>query len=536
MSRLALVPFICALSFLTACGGGSGPVVRAPKVVVDTFAPTTAANPEGGDFATEIDVVLTASEAAIIHVSRDGADFEPAGESPATLRMIEGSTTIQYFAIDLAGNIEVPTRTQRYLVDLSPPVITLPDGEPEPLPWLASAQIEWRSDEQCDYVVTVVETDEALDEGELDLGATGTIEFEGVDLPDEPITIRIEATDWTGRSSTLDFTLQRAAPNRIATMDAPGDVIVLPTGDRAFIARRFLSKVDVLNLDTEEIVETIDVGIRAWSMTLNADATRIYVSNALSPGAIATIDVDSYDVESLSASVGIPGAVAFSADGALGYFTDFTGAIRVLDTDPSSAAFHTVVDTVVVDEDVLLGRIVVGPQGDFLLLNWSGIDLLGLEMVEFGGGDPQLRTAWASSIPRVHAQSHAIALSAEGKQAFVSSVKLLCGLCRFDLEADELVHSEDDPHPDPEPVVKIDGKPDPDVPQDLELIDADDRLLTVGSNGRYVHLYETESMKHRSRYEIGAGARSIAVTPDGKRAVVARSSGSTTEILVVPLR
>ena len=536
MNRPTLA-FVCLASmFLVACGGGSEPAVARQEVDVDTRAPTTTANPEGGDFDAEIDLVLTASEAATIHVSVNGEDFAPAGDSPVHLPVTEGVTTIEYYAVDRAGNVEAPIQIQRYLVDLSPPVLMLTNGDPEPLPWLTTAAIEWQSDEECDYVVTVVETDELLAEGKLDLGATAEIAYAGVDLPDDPITIRIEATDWTGRTSTLEFQLERAAPKSIEVVNEPGDIIVLPAGDRAFIARRFKSEIDVLDLDTEEIVDTIDVGTRPWAMTLNADATLLYISNTLSPGRIVTVDVDSYTVDSVSGDVGIPGAVAFTADGAFGFFTDFSGGITVLDTDPASSNFNSVVDSIFVDEDVLSGRMVVGPQDDFLILNWSGLDMLGVEVIEFGVGAPDLRTAWASSIPTVHAQTNAIALSADGKQAFVSSVKLLCGLCRFDLEADRLVHASDDPDPDPGPVVIIGGKAVPDVPWGLALIDADEWLLSVGANTTRVRLYETATMEHRSRFKIGTGASAIAVTPDGMRAIISRSTGVKKEILVLPLR
>ncbi|MHC4450369.1 MAG: hypothetical protein ACYS0E_09575 [Planctomycetota bacterium] len=536
MDRIARLSVSSVFLFAVACGGGSDAPPVAKQEVPDTLAPTTSASPEGGDFAAEIEVVLTASEAATIHVAVDGGDFEPVGPSPVRLPMTEGVTTIKYYAVDLAGNVEAPAQSQRYFVDLSPPVVTLVAGDPEPLPWLATATIEWNTDEEADYSVTVVETGELLDEGKLDAGASAEIVVEGVELPDEPITIRIEATDWTARTSTREFALQRLEPTRIAMTEQPGDVVILPAGDRAFIARPFKSEIDVLDLDTEQIVETIDVGIRPWAVTLNADASLLYVSNTLSPGEIVTVDVDSYDVVSLSASVGVPGAVAFSPDGAWGFFTDFTGSIQVLDTDPTSSSYHTVVDSIVIHDDALSGRMVVGPQSDFLLLNWTGTQFVGAEQVDFGTTSPSVRTAWRSSVPAVNAQASAIALSTDGKQAYIGSIKLFCGLCRFDLEADELIHAGDDPDPVDDPTVTIGGKEVPDLPWSVALLDSDERLMTVGANGKYVRLYQTGSMAHESRFKIGSGAGSIAITPDGTRAVISRSAGAEREILVLPLR
>ncbi|MHC4952856.1 MAG: YncE family protein [Planctomycetota bacterium] len=535
MSRFKLVSILFLLPFLIACGSGGDPGPESERVKVDETAPTTVASPQGGDFDAEVEVVLAASEEATIHVSVNGEDFESVGASPARLTMTEGVTTIEYYAVDSAGNIEAPSNTEAYLVDLSPPLLLLVEDDPTPLPWLASTGVEWQSDEECDYVVKVVETDEEIETGKLALGETAKIAVDALDLPDDPITIRIEATDWTGRTGTLDFTMERAVPIRVPLDSQPRDVVILPAGDRAFVARPFQSAIDVLDLDTRKIVETIDVGIRASAMTLNTDASLLYVSNAVAPGAIATINTDSYAVATLSADVGIPGAVTFSADGAFGYFTDFDGSVRVLDTDSASPDYHNVVDEIFIDDAVLSGRLVVAPQGDLLLLNWIGADRQGLEMIDIGGSTPDLRTAWLSSIPPVNAQSNAIVLSADGIQAYISSVELLCGLCRFDLEADKLAHAEEDPDSSGSGIT-IGGKPVPDLPWGLALLDADERLVTVGPNGKYARLYRTGTMGLRSRFLVGTGCRAVAVSPDGGLAVITRSSGNEHEVLILPLR
>jgi len=535
MMRMSLLILLFALP--TACGGGGGePPVQGQGVDPDTTPPVTTAAPEGGDFDRAVEVELTTSEPARVHVSIDGGDFEDRGEAPVRIPLGEGTTTIRYFAEDLAGNVEDPVSSQRYFIDLSPPQLTLPAGDPEPVPWLAAAAVEWQADEEVDYNVTVVETGELLDEGELAAGATATVAYEGVDLPDEPITVRIEATDWTGRSSTLEFVLERAAPAVLSVTDEPGSVVVLPAGDRAFVARRFGTEVDVIDLATEAIVDTIDVGIRAWTVTLNADASSLYVSNGVSPGAIAVVDVDTYDVEDVDADVGIPGAVAFSPDGAFGFFTDFDGNVLVLGTDPAGADYLAVVDEIFVNDDALTGRGWIDPDNDTLVLNWGGVSSVGVSVVEFGASGPDVRTAWLSSVPPVNAQSQAIRGAASGASAFITSVKLLCGLCRFDLEEDRLVHAGDDPDPAPDAVITINGKPVPDLPWSLALIDGDDRLLTAGPNGRYLRLFETATMAHRSRHRVGAGAASIGTDAGTTLAVVSRASGSDREILILPLR
>jgi len=535
MSQSKLWSILLCVAICGACGGGGPPPVAGQEVEPDTEAPTSAASPESGNFAQPTEVELTTSEPATVYVSIDGADFAPAGESPVTITLDEGTTTLRYYAVDPSGNVEDPIQTQVYLLDLSPPQLALTGPPPEPLPWLETAAVEWQSDEECDYVVTVVETGEPIGEGKLDAGATAIVEYPALDLPEDPITVRVKATDWTGRSSTLEFTLARRAPVVVSADATPGSVVVAPGGDRAFVARPFGTEIDVVDLATEEVVETIDVGIRAWAITLNADGSLIYVSNAVATGAIATVDVDSYDVEKLDIDVGVPGAVSFSSDGAFGFFTDFAGSIRVLDTDPASADYHTIVDTFFVEDDALAGRIVVSPQGDRLVVNWSGIDTVGVSVVDLGASGPDARIAWLSSTPPFNALAQAIASSADGASVFVSSVTLLCGLCRFDVDDDKLVHAGEDPDPAPDSGVIIGGKKVPDIAWDLALLDADAWLLTVGPNGRFVRLYDAGTMEHRSRFRIGTGASAVAVTPDGTRAIIARSSGATNEIVLLPL-
>ena len=517
MDRLALVSITCFLLFLTACGSGGGAApILAPALVVDTDPPDSVVLPAGGDFGDEVELVVTASEEATIFVSFNGGDFAPAGASPASIALPEGETTFEYYAVDAAGNTETSVHVEQYLVDLSPPVLELNSGEPTPIPWLAAVDVEWTSDETCDYSVSVVETGERIDAGTLEGGESASLTHEARDLPDEPITIRIEATDWTGHSSAIEYIIERAAPVRIAVEDDPGDVVIAPAGDRAFVARRFENEIDVVDLASGAIVETIDIGIRAWEVTLNADGTLLYFSNTLGPGAMVTVDVESYEVESVDADVGIPGPVAFSPDGTRGYFTDFFGNVRVLDTDPTSATYHSVIDRVFVDLDLLSGELVVSPDGESVLLNWSQFGHSGLELIDFAGGSPELYTVWESTLPGVHNPSQAIALSADGTNAYVSSVLLFCGFCRFDIDAEKIVHAS--------------GSTD--VPRAIALFDADKNLLTASLNGNYLHLYDADSMEHRSRFLVGPGAQSVAVSPDGSTAVISLAD----EILILPLR
>jgi large repetitive protein len=76
-------------------------------LVIDTVAPTVSAAPSGGQFAAAQSVVLTASEPATIYYTTDGTTPTTAtitnGPSPVTVN-VANSETLQYFAVDTAGN------------------------------------------------------------------------------------------------------------------------------------------------------------------------------------------------------------------------------------------------------------------------------------------------------------------------------------------------------------------------------------------------------------------------------------------------
>jgi len=518
---------------LVACGGGGATPVARQTADIDETPPTSAVTPGGGEFPTLVELEFTSSEPATIFVSVDGKPYVRLGESPAHLTLEEGRSTVKFYAVDRADNVETAAHTEAFLIDVSAPRLAFAEGtEIEPLPWLGEAVVAWESDEACDWVVRTPGSEIALAEGRLDEPGGETFRIDAKDLPEGGREFEVAATDWTGRTSVLPFRLERAAAV-VVDLDAdPGDVVVSPAGDRAFVARKFQSVVDVVDLESGAVVESIDVGIRAWSMTMHPGGTRLYVSNAVAPGAIAVIDVETSEVETLDVTTGIPGPVAFSADGAFGFFTDFDGAIRVIGTDPDSLDYHANVDRIPVADGLLHGEIVVDPDGEHLVVNWAGVGEVGLAVVEFGESDPTVRNAWTSSVATLSGLSQAITQSSDGARVFLSSTKLLCGLCRFDIDEDELVHVEKEPDEEggsSNPFGKV-----PDVPWGLALFDDGATLLSVGPNGPFLRCYDADSMELLVRFPIGAGAQALATT--GSSAVVARSSGSKKELLVIPLR
>ena len=154
----------------------TGNTVTSPTVTesytLDAVAPTVAANPAGGTFASAQTVSLTASEQATIFYTADGSDpSNPANPSRlryATPISVTRSTTLKFLARDLAGNVS-PVVTQTYIIDdVPPPAPSIPD--------LAAASDDGVSN--TDNVTTVTTP---TFNGTAEAGATVKIFVDGVE-------------------------------------------------------------------------------------------------------------------------------------------------------------------------------------------------------------------------------------------------------------------------------------------------------------------------------------------------------------------
>ena len=121
---LKLVIVLSIFAFVSfGCGGGGGDGDGGGQ---DTTAPTTVANPSGGNYDTSQVVTLTSNETATIYYTLDGSvpsadgSTSISGNSPVSnIQIGVGHTLLQFFAIDIAGNEET-IKTETYEVGPGP--------------------------------------------------------------------------------------------------------------------------------------------------------------------------------------------------------------------------------------------------------------------------------------------------------------------------------------------------------------------------------------------------------------------------------
>lgn len=116
--------------FARDTAGNSEEIRTESYTIIDTIPPVTTASPSGGTFLSQQPVTLSANETASIFYTLDGSD--PATSSARVAYtgpfVLNGDTTMKFYAIDLAGNAET-VKTEVYSITVqfsSAPDMTYP--------------------------------------------------------------------------------------------------------------------------------------------------------------------------------------------------------------------------------------------------------------------------------------------------------------------------------------------------------------------------------------------------------------------------
>jgi parallel beta-helix repeat protein len=93
------------------------------KDAVDITAPTTTAYPPGSAFSSALSVFLFVNDTATTYYTTDGTEPTPSSSVYSSPIDITVDTTLKFFSVDSAGNVE-DVKTETYTYDISAPVTT----------------------------------------------------------------------------------------------------------------------------------------------------------------------------------------------------------------------------------------------------------------------------------------------------------------------------------------------------------------------------------------------------------------------------
>ena len=89
--------------------------------LLDIYPPETQASPAGGFSRTTQKVTLSTNEPATVHYTTNGATPTTASRKYTGPISIASDTTLKFFAVDTAGNMEEEVKTETYVFDTVPP-------------------------------------------------------------------------------------------------------------------------------------------------------------------------------------------------------------------------------------------------------------------------------------------------------------------------------------------------------------------------------------------------------------------------------
>jgi len=154
----------------------------------------------------------------------------------------------------------------------------------------------------------------------------------------------------------------------------PAGVAITPDGKHAYVTNRRDGTVSVIDTETHTELTTVPVQYHPANVAITPDGSRAYVTNFGDPlpipgTTVSVIDTDPSSLTFNTVVATIPGVgpgplgVAVTPDGAHVYVVNvLVGTVSVIDTDPSSPTFNTVVATVAVGPGPR--AVAITPDGD----------------------------------------------------------------------------------------------------------------------------------------------------------------------------
>lgn len=364
------------------------------------------------------------------------------GPSPISGIAVNSSPTeIHYFGVDTAGNEEI-VRSALYVIDTTLPAITILGPPPAPLGLLTTRTIQWQSSEGGTYRIQLggdgsPGTGVVLQVGSVAANSQRTFNINGWQLAfgsAEPLWILVSDTATNVGTASVDLELKE-----LETMPLNPEthgIAITPDGASALISLFNAHEVARFDIDPDSPsfhTQTggISVGFQPGDLAITPDGTRAYVGHL---SGVDVIDVASEAVETIPVDVGDPIAdIALTPDGKRAYFAR-SGFVYVLDTDPSSPNYHDIPLPAASNSPLFLSaNLAVSADGTRLLVGWFGVGAYSLAVLDIDPASPTFHTVLSTPVPVGLANS--VAPSTANQSQFGFAGDSLGNMARVDLDA-----------------------------------------------------------------------------------------------------
>jgi len=539
LMSLGVVAFFAGL-LLVACGGGGG---GGDGPAPDVTKPTTTAVPGGGSYGTIQNVSLTANEPGMIYYSLDGTDPTIGGSntlfgtSPLNAIQISNTTTLKFFSVDTAGNQE-DIKTEQYLIDTASPSITFGSPTPGLFGLLTVATLTWSADEQGTYVVELggsgmVNSGTRLASGTTSAGQINSQELKGIQLSyTTQNKVWVYVTDPFGHTGSGSLSLTMKPYQSLLLGRGVEDIEFLPDGSKAYMA----SGNNVIVLDTNPqsaayhtIIKQIPVGTSSKRLASTSDNSRVYVTNqgftivdnnsvavilTETDAVVATIDLGQNNA---------PYGIDIAPDGKRAYVAAAQNVIYIVDTDPSSATYNLIIDSISMSPLFLGGDIKITPNGDKAVVNWSGLIANAVDVIDVNPLSPTYKQIIGSPLPVISGPAGEPVITSNDSNFayFTSRMSLDQEIYKTDLSNYSIVGST--------PVV--------DGINFLETTSDDSYIFYGSENNNFIYIYNSLNLSSYGNVNLEGGCGPLAATPDNDRLYVVKNPFTTdAEIVSYPLK
>jgi DNA-binding beta-propeller fold protein YncE len=491
----------------------------------------TTATPAGGLYGAPKVVTLTANEPATVYYTVDGT--MPAVGGPSTLTgpsplggiaIGAGGTTLKFFSVDSAGNVESPVHAETYTVDVTVPDITLTGPPPGPLGLLSVPIIGWQSDKAGTYQVelggtTTPGSGTLLDSGSIAAATPHNNPVRGSQLGFSAATpLHIFVTDALGHLglATVSLSLKPLVTVPLG-IDLEGRPAFLPSGAKLYLPDTGANRVRVLDTDPASgtyntVLATVATGTRPQDLASTPDGSRVYICENTGMGVLSTA---TDTATSLAGALNAPNGIAVTPDGTRAYFLTFDSTIDVLDVNPASGTYHTV--TTAIPRTLLLsGSIAIAPDGSRAIVNWQGTIAHAVDVLDVNPASLTFNTILGTPVPIVSGIGGNAAVSPDSLTGYATDV--FNNACRIDPATS---------------TVTLHG-----TSLGLGMLTPDGTTLVQGSGGSLQIRRSSDLALVDPAVPLGPGTPGVcAISPDGTRAYgAATAGGGGLDLVVIPLK